>query len=362
MLMALTFALAACGGGGEEANNSSESGGGGEEANNSGESGGGGETSSESGGGGVSGEIAIEGSSTVIPISEAAASGFNEENPDVQVSVGGAGTGDGFEAFCAGSTDISDASRAIKPEEIQVCEENGVEFIELPIAFDGLSVVVNPDNEFAQEITVEELQTMWEPAAADTITTWNQVRAEWPEEELALFGPGTESGTYDYFAEEVADPESEEPALRPDYESSEDDNVIVQGVEGEETALGFFGYSYFQANSEGLRALAVDGGDGGVQPSIETIADGTYPLSRPLFIYVNTQKLEENEALQPFIDNYLGNLGQYVEEGGYVVLPDETNELVVQREEDRVTGTLYNEEGEFSEGEDIQSALEATAS
>jgi phosphate transport system substrate-binding protein len=355
MLLALTLALAACGGGGGGGGEGGNGGGGGgeEEA-----SGGGGE---ESSGGGASGSVAIEGSSTVLPVSEAAASGFNEQNPDVQVSVGGAGTGDGFEAFCSGETDISDASRPIEAEEAQACEENGVEFIELPIAFDGLSVVVNPENEFAQEITVEELQAMWEPAATDQITTWNQVRAEWPEEELVLFGPGTESGTYDYFAEEVADPEADEPALREDYEASEDDNVIVQGVEGEETALGFFGYSYFQANSEGLRALAVDGGEGGVQPSIETIADGTYPLSRPLFIYVNTQKLEENEALQPFIDNYLGNLNQYVEEGGYVALPDETNQLVVQREEDRVTGTLYNEEGELSEGEDIQSALEATA-
>lgn len=193
LVAALALVVAACGGGGQ--------GGGGE--------GGGGQQ--EGGGEALSGSIAIEGSSTVLPVSQAAAAAFNEENPDVQISVGGSGTGDGFEAFCSGETQISDASRPIEPEEIEACEEGGVEFIELPIAFDGLSVVVNPQNDWAQEITVEELQAMWEPAAEGQVNTWQDVRAEWPEEELALFGPGTESGTYDYFAEEVADPESEEP-------------------------------------------------------------------------------------------------------------------------------------------------------
>ncbi len=304
----------------------------------------------QDGGGNVSGQIAVEGSSTVLPITQAAAEAFSQENPDVRISVGGTGTGDGFEAFCAGETQISDASRPIDPEEeIPACKENGVEYIEIPIAFDGLSIVVNPQNDFATDITTEELKTLWEPAAEGRITQWSQVRSEWPDQEITLYGPGTESGTFDYFTDEVV---GEEGASRSDYQASEDDNVLVQGVSGDPNSLGYFGFSYYETNQDTLKALAVDG----VEPNTQSIRSGDYPLSRPLFIYVSTQALEENKAVGPFVDFYLENLNSIVEQARYVTLPESLAQEARKQWEDRTTGTVYTEEGE-PKGGDLESAL-----
>src|SRR5919107_5941874 len=270
-------------------------------------------------GGAVSGDIAIEGSSTVYPITQAAAELFREENPGARIEVGGAGTSDGFEAFCQGDTQISDASRPIDvAEEVPVCEENGVEFIEIPVAFDGISVVVNPQNDWATDVTSEELKTMWEPAAEGKITQWNQVRSEWPGRELSLYGPGTESGTYEFFNETIVG--NEEEVNRSDYEASEDDNVLVQGVAGDVNALGYFGFSYYENNTDKLNVLAVDG----VEPTPDSIRSGEYLLSRPLFIYVSTEALKNNKAVEPFVDFYLSpqNLDRLIKAAKYVTMPN----------------------------------------
>jgi phosphate transport system substrate-binding protein len=306
--LVLALVLAGCGGGGGQ-----DSGGGGE----------------------LSGQIAIEGSSTVQPISQAAAETFGQENPDVRITVGGAGTGDGFEAFCAGETQISDASRPIEAEEIAACEESGTEFIELQVALDGISVVVNPENDFADALTMDQLNQLWEPDSQ--VNQWSQLDPSWPAEDIALFGPGTESGTFDFFTEVV---NGEEGASRTDYQGSEDDNVLVEGVAGDPNALGYFGFSYYQNNQERVKALSIDGGDGPVEPTVETIGSGEYPLSRPLFIYVSVQALEENPALEEFVTFYLAeeNLNGLVEAANYVPQPDSVSQEVRQKFEGRVTG------------------------
>jgi phosphate transport system substrate-binding protein len=307
------------------------------------------------GGGGepVSGEIAIEGSSTVQPITQAAAELFREENPDARIEVGGAGTSDGFEAFCQGDTQISDASRPIDvAEEVPICEENGVEFIEIPVAFDGISVVVNEQNDFATEVTSEQLKTLWEPAAEGEISQWSQVDPQWPDEDLNLYGPGTESGTYEFFNETIVG--NEEEANRSDAEMSEDDNVLVQGVAGDQNALGYFGFSYYENNLGDLKALAVDG----VEPSAETIRSGEYVLSRPLFIYVNAKALENNDAVKPFVDFYVSeqNLDRLVEAAKYVTMPGSLTDESRAQYEDRTTGTVFTEEG-TPKGGDLEAAL-----
>jgi phosphate transport system substrate-binding protein len=316
---------------------------------------GGGASGQQHGGGGepVSGEISIEGSSTVQPITQAAAELFRQENPDARIEVGGAGTSDGFEAFCQGDTQISDASRPIDvAEEVPVCEENGVEFIEIPVAYDGISVVVNKQNDWATEVTSDELKTMWEPAAEGKITRWSQVRSEWPERELSLYGPGTESGTYEFFNEFIVG--NEEEVNRSDYEASEDDNVLVQGVAGDENALGHFGYSYYVNNRDKLKLLALDG----VKPTEETIRSGAYLLSRPLFIYVSTDALKKNKAVEPFVDFYLSeqNLPRLVEAAKYVTLPAGLAQESRAQYEDRTTGTEFNADGE-PKGGDLEAAL-----
>jgi phosphate transport system substrate-binding protein len=306
------------------------------------------------GGGDISGSISIEGSSTVQPITQAAAELFAEENRGARIEVGGAGTSDGFEAFCQGDTQISDASRPIDvAEEVPVCEENGVEFIEIPVAFDGISVVANPQNDWASDVTSEELKTMWEPQAEGRITSWNQVRPEWPDRELSLYGPGTESGTYEFFNEVIVG--NEEEVNRSDYEASEDDNVLVQGVSGDENALGYFGYSYYANNQDLLKVLAVDG----VEPTEETIRSGEYLLSRPLFIYVSTKALQNNDAMKPFVDFYLSeqNLDRIVEAARYVTLPDSLAQESRTQYEDRTTGTVFTEGGE-PKGGDLETALQ----
>ncbi|MDQ3922894.1 MAG: PstS family phosphate ABC transporter substrate-binding protein [Actinomycetota bacterium] len=286
----------------------------------------------EKGDGGASGQIAVEGSSTVLPITQAAAEAFNQQNPDVRITVGGAGTGDGFEAFCNGDTQISDASHPIEEDEVQACQKNGVEFIETPVALDALSVVVNSQNNFASDITLEQLSTLWEPDAEGQVTTWNQVNPEWPEQQINLYGPGTESGTFDYFTDKVV---GEEGASRTDYQASEDDNVLVQGVGGDPNALGYFGLSYFVQNQQRLKALAVNG----VAPSEETAQSGEYPLSRPLFIYVSTQALEENPSVEEFVSYYLENLNQFVEQAQYVPLNEQALQEARERFQNRTTGS-----------------------
>ena len=308
----------------------------------------------QSGGEPVSGEIRIEGSSTVQPITQAAAELFRQENPEARISVGGSGTSDGFEAFCQGETQISDASRPIDvAEEVPVCEENGVEFIEIPVAFDGISVVVNPQNDWASDVTSDELKTMWEPAAEGQITRWSQVRSGWPDAELNLYGPGTESGTYEFFNEVIVG--NEEEVNRSDFEASEDDNVLVQGVAGDQNALGYFGYSYYANNQDKLKVLAVDG----VEPTADSIRSGEYLLSRPLFIYVSTEALKNNKAVKPFVDFYISpqNLDRIVEAARYVTMPSSINQEARAQYEDRTTGTVFDAEGE-PKGGDLETALQ----
>jgi phosphate transport system substrate-binding protein len=307
------------------------------------------------GGGQVSGTINIEGSSTVQPITQAAAELFREQNPDARIEVGGAGTSDGFEAFCQGDTQISDASRPIDvAEEVPICEENGVEYIEIPVAYDGLSVLVNKQNDWATDITSEELKKIWEPSAEGKITKWSQVRSDWPDRELSLYGPGTESGTYDFFNEYIVGNE-EEVSRQSDVEMSEDDNVLVQGVSGDENALGYFGYAYYVSNRDALKLLSVDG----VKPTEDTIRSGEYLLSRPLFIYVSTDALRNNEAVKPFVDFYVApeNLERLVKAANYVTMPDSVEQASRAQWEDRTTGTVYNAKGE-PKGGDLETALE----
>src|SRR5215212_6472416 len=309
----------------------------------------------QNGGEAVSGNIKIEGSSTVYPITQAAAELFRQENPEARIEVGGAGTSDGFEAFCKGDTQISDASRPIDvAEEVPVCKENGVEYIEIPIAYDGISVVVNKQgNDWAKDITSEELKKIWEPSAEDKVTRWSQVRSDWPDKPLDLYGPGTESGTYEYFNETIVGNE-EEVSRQSDVEMSEDDNVLVQGVSGDADALGYFGYSYYENNLDTLRALAVDS----VKPTQGSIRSGEYPLSRPLFIYVSTDALKNDKAVKPFVDFYLSpqNLDRLVEAAKYVTIPASLEKESRAQYEDRTTGTVFTEAGE-PKGGDLKTAL-----
>jgi len=303
----------------------------------------------------ATGNIRIEGSSTVYPITQAAAELFREENPDARIEVGGAGTSDGFEAFCQGDTQISDASRPIEPEEIDVCEENNVEFIEIPVAYDGISVVVNKKgNDWATDITSEELKKIWEPSAEGKVTEWSQVNPDWPKEPLDLYGPGTESGTYEFFNETIVANE-EEVSRQADVEMSEDDNVLVQGVSGDVNALGYFGYSYYENNLDTLKALAVDG----VKPTENSIRNGEYLLSRPLFIYVSTKALKNNKAVEPFVNFYVApeNLDRLVEAAKYVTMPASLEKESRAQYEDRTTGTMFNADGE-PKGGDLETALQ----
>ena len=296
----LSFGLAACGGDNEQAA------GGGDSA--------------------LSGEVLTDGSSTVSPLTSAAAEFFAEEEPAVNVSVATSGTGGGFEVFCQGTTDVSNASRPIKDEEIALCEENGVEFTELPVARDALTVVTSADNEFLTCLTTEQLATIWGPEAEGTITNWNQVDPSFPDEPIELYGPGTDSGTFDYFTDEI---NGEEGVSRTDYNASEDDNVIVQGVSGSPNALAYFGYTYYEENAEALKAIEIDSGDGCVAPSAESVQDGSYtPLGRPLFVYVNNASYTEDPAVAAFIDFYAENNAEIAEAAQYIPLnEDQQSEL-----------------------------------
>jgi phosphate transport system substrate-binding protein len=274
------------------------------------------------GGGGenLSGTIRIDGSSTVAPLTEAIAEGFQSENPDVRVTVGTSGTSGGFEKFCAGETDISDASRAIEPEEVSLCKKNGVVNEEVRVATDALTVVINPDNPVTC-LTVDQLSAVWGPDSK--LSNWSDIPGlqEDFDEELALFGPGTDSGTFDYFTEEI---NGEEGASRKDYNNvGENDNGTVSGVQGSPGGMGYFGYSFYQENQDTLKALEVDGGKGCVAPSVETAQDGSYvPLSRPLFIYPSEQALQKPEV-KAFVDYYLANVNSAAESAGFIPLTDE---------------------------------------
>jgi len=267
----------------------------------------------------VEGSLEVDGSSTVFPITEAVAEEFVAETTGrFRVTVGLSGTGGGFQRFCAGETAVSNASRPIKESELEACRRNGVEPLELPVAYDGLAVVVNPANTFVECLTVEELKRIWEPGSR--VSRWSDVRAGFPDAPIRLFGPGTSSGTFDYFTEVIV---GEEDASRPDYTASEDDNVLIQGVAGEPNALGYFGYAYYAENQDALKLVAVDGGEGCVRPTPETIRDGTYrPLSRPLLIYVNRRALAE-PAVVEFVRFYMENAAELVPETGYVPLTPE---------------------------------------
>jgi phosphate transport system substrate-binding protein len=266
----------------------------------------------------LSGDIRIDGSSTVGPLSEAAAEFFQEENPDVRVTVGISGTGGGFEKFIAGETDINDASRAIADDESQAAAAAGIEYDSLTVAMDGIAVVVNPENDWADSLTIEQLNMMWD--AGSKVDNWNQVDPSFPDVPLELFGPGTDSGTFDYFTEAV---NGEEGVSRTDFLATEDDNVAVQGVAGSKGGLAYFGLSYYEQNADKVKVVAIDGGSGPVTPSMETVQAGEYtPLSRPLFLYVKKTALERPEV-QAFVQFYLDNLTRISERALFVPLTEE---------------------------------------
>lgn len=286
----------------------------------------------------LSGTIQIDGSSTVYPITEAVAEEFQKVHPDVRVTIGISGTGGGFKKFTVGETDISDASRPIKPSEDEAAKAKGIQYVEIPVALDGLSVMVNPANKFVDHLTVEELKKTWQPGS--NVKKWSQVRPGWPDKPINLYGPGTDSGTFDYFTEAVC---GKEDASRSDFTASEDDNVLAQGIAGDENALGYFGYAYYVENKDKLKIVPVDGGSGPVTPSEETINSGQYtPLSRPLFIYVSMEAAKRPEA-EAFVKFYLDQAPNLVAEVGYVPLPSEIYQLAIQRFEARKTGTLFAE-------------------
>lgn len=268
----------------------------------------------------LTGSISIDGSSTVFPVTEAVAEEFRAIQPDVQVTIGVSGTGGGFQKFSRGETNISNASRPIKDKEIEACAENNITYLELEVAYDGLAVLVNPENTWVDSFTVEELKKIWEPAAQGKIMKWNQIRPEWPNEEIHLYGPGVASGTFDYFTEAI---NGKSGSSRGDYTASEDDHVLVQGIAGDKYALGFFGLAYYEESKDKLTLIGVHNGEEVVKPTLETVSSGKYsPLSRPLFIYVNSTSLKQPEVIA-FVNFYLDNAGKLSEEVGYISLPDE---------------------------------------
>jgi phosphate transport system substrate-binding protein len=295
--------------------------------------------------------IRVDGSSTVYPIAEAVAEEFQREHRGTRVTVGISGTGGGFQKFCRDEIDIADASRPISPIEVETCRKAGVEFIELPVAYDGLAVVVHPKNTWTASMTVAELRRLWEPSAQGKIMRWNQVRDGWPDREIHLFGAGVDSGTFDYFTEAVV---GKVDQSRGDYTSSEDDNVIVQGVSGDEYALGYFGYAYYEENQDKLKLVAVDdedetNGKGPIHPTPETVRGGTYrPLSRPVFIYAKVAALGRPEVAS-FVEYFLSKGVPLVREVGYVPLTDREYELVRARLGARTTGSMYQGTDSHSE-------------
>ena len=310
-------------------------------------------TSEKAGGNQEAATVAVDGSSTVYPITEAVAEEFQGANPNTRVTVGIAGTGGGFKKFLAGEIDVNDASRPILAEEAEIAAKNNRQFVELPVAYDGLSIMVNPKNDFVTSLTVAELKKMWEPSSK--VKNWSDVRTGWPARQIRFYGPGTDSGTFDYFTEAI---NGKTKAIRNDYSASEDDNTLVHGIAGDVDAIGFFGYSYYASNKDKLKLVAVDNGKGAVVPSPETIRNGTYaPLSRPVFIYV-AAKSENRPEVSAFIDFYLDNAPKLAAEVGFVALPDSVQAIVRERWTARKSGSVYH--GKAGEANtDLESLLRA---
>ncbi len=290
--------------------------------------------------------IKIDGSSTVYPITEAVAEEYQKATKGAtRVTVGISGTGGGFKKFCRNETDISDASRPILKKEMDACKEAGIRYIELPVAYDALTVVVNPKNDWLKSITVEELKKMWAPEAQGTVMKWNQVNPAWPDAAIKLYGPGADSGTFDYFTEAVV---GKSKSSRGDFTASEDDNVLVQGVARDKFALGYFGYAYYAENSKKLKAVPIveKAGRPAVLPSFDTVKNGTYqPLSRPIFIYVNAKSMEKPE-IRAFVEFYLKNAPRLVTEVKYVPLPDKAYKLAAENFKQKKLGTGFGGEPE----------------
>jgi phosphate transport system substrate-binding protein len=302
--------------------------------------------------------VKIDGSSTVFPITEAMAEDFQKSKKGkVKVTVGISGTGGGFKKFCRGETDISDASRPILRKEMDDCKAAGVQYIELPIAYDALTVVIHPDNKWAQTLTVAELRKMWEPGSQGKVKTWKQVNPAWPDQPLKLFGPGADSGTFDYFTEAV---NGKAKSSRGDFTASEDDNVLVQGVSRDVNALGYFGFAYYVENKDKLRAVKIaDKAAPGVEPSFETVINGTYqPLARPIFIYINSKSMERPEVKE-FVEFYMNSAETLVREVKYVPLPAKAYAYNIEHANKKVLGTKFG--GENKVGLTIEQLMQLEA-
>jgi phosphate transport system substrate-binding protein len=284
--------------------------------------------------------IQIDGSSTVFPVTEAVAEEFQKSKKGkVKVTVGIAGTGGGFKKFCRAETDISNASRPILKSEIEDCKKSNVQFIELPVAYDALTVIINPKNDWVKSLTVADLKKMWEPGAQGKVTTWNQVRPEWPNSPLKLFGPGADSGTFDYFTEAIV---GKAKSSRGDFTASEDDNVLVQGVANDRNALGYFGFAYYIENQAKLKAVAIETAKGPVAPSAKTVEDGTYqPLARPIFIYISKKSLDTKPEVKEFVDFYLKNASKLVKDVKYVALPPSAYSIGAEHLKKGKIGTVF---------------------
>jgi phosphate transport system substrate-binding protein len=291
--------------------------------------------------------IQIDGSSTVFPITEAVSEEFQKaKKGTVKVTVGIAGTGGGFKKFCRGETDISDASRPILKQEMETCKQSGVQYIELPVAYDALTVMVNPKNDWVKALTIPDLKKMWEPAAQGKVTNWNQVRSEWPNSPLKLFGPGADSGTFDYFTEAIV---GKAKSSRGDFTASEDDNVLVQGIANDRNALGYFGFAYYIENQKKLKAAPIDAGKGPVLPSAKTVEDGSYqPLSRPIFIYISKKSLDSRPEVREYVEFYLKNAPTLVKQVKYVALPQNAYTIGLEHVKKGKVGTVFGGEAEVA--------------
>ena len=284
--------------------------------------------------------IKIDGSSTVYPITDAMAKEYqNTHSKKAQITVKFSGTSGGFKKFCDGETDISNASRPIRPDEMEACNKAGIRYYELPVAFDALTVVVNPKNDWAKDITTDELKKIWEPAAQGKITRWNQIRPNWPNRPITLYGAGKDSGTFDYFTEAIV---GTAKASRTDYIGSEDDTVLVQGVIKDENALGYFGFAYYEDNQSQLKAVAIDRGKGAVLPSREAVEKAQYnPLARPLFIYVNYNSAQKKVEVRNFVEFYMKKAPTLVSSVGYIPLPKQGYQIIYQHFYNGKVGTVF---------------------
>jgi phosphate transport system substrate-binding protein len=294
--------------------------------------------------GDLSGEFEADGSSTLGPLTEAAIEEFAAIAPDVRITNGVSGSGGGFERFVNGEIVISNASREINDDEAAIAVENGIPWYRFDMAYDGITVVVSAENDFVEDLTVEELARIW--SADGGVTTWADVRPEWPAENIELYGPGTASGTFDYFNEEILG----EAEVRTDYTPSEDDNVLVQGVAGSANALGYFGFSYYEENQDSLKAVAIDAGSGAIAPTIESIADGSYqPLGRTLYIYVNATELQNRPEVQEFVKFYAATSDEIAPSVGYIALPDDAEQVAMDHVLGAIDGSIAPDSESFGQ-------------